>query len=72
MSTHLNANANVSLDANANANVIFRNTFKCKCFSYTFANAFELISNVLALTFCFFYLEKKQRNVYKHIINLIQ
>ena len=48
-----------------------RNTFKCKCFGvackcfgYTFANVFELISNVLA------FLEKKQCNVYKHIINL--
>ena len=23
--------------------------FKCKCFGYTFADAFELISNILAL-----------------------
>ena len=36
------------------------NVLKCKCFDYTFANAFELISNVLALYYRFFYLEKKQ------------
>ena len=54
MSAHLNAN--VSFDSNANA--ISRNkfkckcfgaAFKCKCFGHTFLNAFELISNVLAL-----------------------
>ena len=39
-----------------------RNAFKCKCkcFGYTFANAIELISNVLALYYInLFYLEKK-------------
>ena len=52
MSTHLNAN--VSLDTNANA--IFQERVSricfgvaCKCFRYTFANAFELFSEVLAL-----------------------
>ena len=60
MSMHLNAN--VSLDSNANA--FSRSTFKCKCFGvalkcicsgYTFANAFELISNILALYERFFW-----------------
>ena len=84
MSTHLNANTNVSLDSNANAYVIFQEriqmqmqlfgvALKCKCkyFGYTFANVFELILNVLALYERFvLFGETKQRNVYKHIINL--
>ena len=53
-----NANGNVSLDADS----IFQECIqmqmqmfgvtlkcKCRCFGYTFANAFEVISNVLAL-----------------------
>ena len=67
MSTHVNAN--VSLESNANANAISRNAFKGKCFGYTFGNAFELVSNVLTLRCCIW--RKKQCNVYKHIINLI-
>ena len=68
MSTYLNENANVSLDSNANANAISRNKCKCfgvafkciqKCFGYTFANAFELISNVWLYINVLFYLEKK-------------
>ena len=58
MSSHLNVNVSLDSNANKNANDIFQEriqmqcfgvAFKYKCFCYTFANAFELILNVLAL-----------------------
>ena len=48
-----------------------KNGCKCKCFGYTFANAFELISNVWFFIDVLFYLEKKKTNLYKHIIHFI-
>ena len=59
MLTHLNAND--SLDSNANANAIFQERMQIQM---CWGKMFSLYTNDL------FYLDKKQRNVYKHIINL--
>ena len=79
MSTHLNANANVSLNSNANANEnaifqermqmqMFWGRIQMQMFWLYITNA--LISNVWFYINVLFYFEKKQRNLYKHILNL--
>ena len=59
LESNANANANaifqeriqmrMQMPFSRNACKCFGVAFKCKCFGYTFTNAFELISDVLAL-----------------------
>ena len=72
---HSNAKANVSLDSNTNANAIANANVLG---SHSKANANVLVTHLqmhlnefkMFWLYILFYLEKKQRNVNKHIINL--